>query len=135
VDAGAVNHIALTVTDLARAKAFYDLVLGHLGYRQVKADAGMVLWIKSGVGAVLIHPAREGASRHERTAPGLHHLAFAADSCAQVDQLYRTLRAAGATILDAPADYDYTPGYYAVFFADPDGIKLELCHTPPFART
>jgi len=33
---------------------------------------------------------------------------------------------------DEPAEYDYTPGYYAVFFADPDGIKLELVHEPRF---
>ena len=35
-------------------------------------------------------------------------------------------------ILDAPAEYDYTPGYYALFVADPDGIKLELVHEPRF---
>ena len=35
-----------------------------------------------------------------------------------------------ATILDAPAHYDYTPGYYAVFFADPDGLKLEVVYEP-----
>jgi len=39
-------------------------------------------------------------------------------------------RRIGATILDAPAEYDYTPGYYAVFFADPDGLKLEVVHEP-----
>jgi hypothetical protein len=32
-------------------------------------------------------------------------------------------------VLDPPAEYRYCPGYYAVFFADPDGIKLEYCHT------
>jgi len=35
----------------------------------------------------------------------------------------------GATILDPPADYpQYGAGYYAVFFADPDGLKLEVVH-------
>ena len=29
-----------------------------------------------------------------------------------------------------PAEYGYTPGYYAVFFADPDGIKLEVVFEP-----
>ena len=62
--------------------------------------------------------------------PGLHHLAFDADSREQVDGLYTVLKAVGARVLDPPAEYDYCPGYYAVFFADPDGIKLELCHTP-----
>ena len=36
----------------------------------------------------------------------------------------------GATVLDPPAEYAYTPGYYAVFFADPDGIKLEVVFEP-----
>jgi len=38
---------------------------------------------------------------------------------------------APATILDSPADYpEYAPGQHAVFFADPDGLKLEYVHTP-----
>ncbi|MBD2089574.1 VOC family protein [Microcoleus sp. FACHB-1515] len=51
----------------------------------------------------------------------------------QVDTFYQKLIELGATILDAPAEYSYSPGYYAVFFADPDGIKLELVHMPDIA--
>ena len=47
-----------------------------------------------------------------------------------VDALAGELAAHGARILDPPRVYDYTPGYYAVFFTDPDGIKLELVHIP-----
>jgi glyoxylase I family protein len=48
-----------------------------------------------------------------------------------VDRLYQLLLAMGARILDAPADYpDYGAGYHAVFFADPDGLKLEFVHWP-----
>jgi catechol 2,3-dioxygenase-like lactoylglutathione lyase family enzyme len=39
-------------------------------------------------------------------------------------------RAHGAEIESEPAEYDYREGYYAVFFDDPDGIKLELQHVP-----
>jgi glyoxylase I family protein len=36
-----------------------------------------------------------------------------------------------AEILNAPREYpQYEPGYYAVFFLDPDGIKLEFVFTP-----
>ena len=70
------------------------------------------------------------ASPHDRYMPGLHHLAFHADSRADVDAFYRFLQEIWATILDAPAEYDYTPRYYAVFFADPDGLKLEVVHEP-----
>jgi glyoxylase I family protein len=42
------------------------------------------------------------------------------------------LRERGTRIESGPAEYDYTPGYYAVFFYDPDGIKLELLHRPTY---
>ena len=35
------------------------------------------------------------------------------------------------TIESVPQEYSYIPGYYAVFFYDPDGIKLEIVHVPP----
>ena len=54
-----------------------------------------------------------------------------AASRSDVDGLHEVLIEIGATILDAPAEYpDYARGYYAVFFADPDGLKLELVHMP-----
>jgi len=56
----------------------------------------------------------------------LHHLALKAETREAVDALYRTLMQMDAEILDAPAEYPkYGPGYYAVFFLDPDGLKLE----------
>ena len=48
----------------------------------------------------------------------------------QVDRVHELLVALGADVLDAPAEYDYNPGYYAVFFRDPDGFKLEVVHLP-----
>jgi catechol 2,3-dioxygenase-like lactoylglutathione lyase family enzyme len=41
------------------------------------------------------------------------------------------LREQGVEIESGPQEYAYIPGYYAVFFYDPDGIKLELLHVPP----
>ena len=67
---------------------------------------------------------------HDRYTPGLHHLAFHADSRSDVDAFHKFLESIAATILDPPREYDYTPGYYAVFFADPDGLKLEVVHEP-----
>ena len=60
----------------------------------------------------------------------MHHIAFAAPSREVVDERAAWLRETGATIESGPREYDYTPGYYAVFFHDPDGIKLELVHRP-----
>ncbi|MBM4258770.1 MAG: hypothetical protein FJ147_23070 [Deltaproteobacteria bacterium] len=44
--------------------------------------------------------------------------------------LAKDIEANGGKILDPPKEYDYSPGYYAVFFTDPDGIKLEVVHIP-----
>ena len=49
-----------------------------------------------------------------------------------VDERARWLSEQGAPIESGPAEYDYTPGYYAVLFYDPDGIKLELLHRPTY---
>ena len=69
-------------------------------------------------------------ARHDLLSPGFHRLAWNADSRDQVDKFYRLLLDNDATVLDAPAEYDYEPGYYAVYFTDPDGMKLEFLHVP-----
>ena len=134
---GSPSHVDLTVTDRSRSVPFYEQVLGKLGYRRLpQAGAGAPCWgvadADGGFFTVALQPARlESASTlHDRYAPGLHHLAFHADGRADVDRFYHFLQEIQATILDAPAEYDYTPGYYAVFFADPDGLKLEVVHEP-----
>jgi len=58
-------------------------------------------------------------------------VAFQAASRDDVDALHARLVERGVRVLDAPAEYPrYAPGYYAVFFSDPDGLKLELVHMP-----
>ena len=129
---GALNHIGLSVTDLDRSERFYDPLMAFMGYSRMPATPGQRKWKKRGVGIFLIYEARpESRTKvHDRYAPGLHHLCFDAETREEVDRLHGVMVAAGARILDAPAEYAYTPGYYAVFFADPDGLKLELCHAP-----
>ena len=134
---GAIHHVDLTVRDPWESRAFYDEVLGHMGYRCVREDARGFDWELRPPGGgcasigVMRASAAGGERRHDRYSPGLHHLAFAASSRADVDALYQVLRRIGATVLDPPADYpQYAAGYYAVFFADPDGLKLEFVYQP-----
>ena len=128
---GQMHHLDLTVSDLGRSKPFYELVLGFLGYRCVKSTAEVIVWdltLADGVCGIAIRPAHR-PREHDRYTVGLHHFAWNADSRQDVDRLYDRLVKAGATILDAPAQYpQYGIGYYAVFFADPDGLKLEYVH-------
>jgi glyoxylase I family protein len=128
-----LHHVDLTVSDLASAKRFYQPVMEYLGYRMTE-DSAQDLGFASGsddATGIVLHPARPQSTnrKHDRYAPGLHHLAFRAASRDEVDGLYSVLQQVGATILDPPAVY-YPPKYYAVFFADPDGLKLELVHDP-----
>jgi glyoxylase I family protein len=128
-----LHHVDLTVSDLALAKRFYKPVMDYLGYRMTE-DTAQALGFASGDDdgtGIMLHLARpQSRDRiHDRYAPGLHHLAFRAASRDEVDGLHRVLMQIGATILDPPAVY-YPPNYYAVFFADPDGLKLELAFNP-----
>lgn len=126
---GGVHHLDLTVSDLAAATAFYDRVLPELGFRRLEDAPEGPLWAGASV-ELGLQPARRAAP-HDRCAPGLHHLALAAPSRAEVDRVHATLVSRGVRILDPPGHYpQYCEGYYAFFFEGPDGVKLECVHTP-----
>jgi glyoxylase I family protein len=130
---GWVHHIDLTVSDLDGSALFYDAVLGFLGYRPGRRTKTWIDWDMNSphcASSVAIRLARNNR-RHDRYSCGLHHLAWVADSREDVDQLHSRLVEMRATILDPPAEYpQYREGYYALFFADPDGLKLEFVYTP-----
>lgn len=129
---GRIHHLDLTVTDLARSTTFYDQVLPLVGFVRRPDCAEGPLWGSTGqeIGLQEARPADGMLLEHDRWMPGLHHLAFAADAREEVDRIYEGLLAFGVTILDAPAEYpQYGEDYYAVFFNDPDGIKLEVVFT------
>ena len=131
---GVVHHIDLTVRDLAASTPFYEALLGFLGYTRVKHEAALQVWdlVEGGrlLGGVALRAAHS-ARPHDRYSAGLHHLAFHAADRADVDRAHVVMKEKGAVILDAPADYpQYGAGYYAVFVADPDGLKLEVVHFP-----
>jgi catechol 2,3-dioxygenase-like lactoylglutathione lyase family enzyme len=136
IQRGGFHHIDLNVRDMAASKAVYGPVLAFLGYALVKDGPEGCEWDKGpdGRGASLgLRACAPSLSdyRHERYAPGLHHLAWRAASRAEVDRLHAMLVEQGIRVLDAPAHYpEYSGDYYAVFFEDPDGMKLELVHAP-----
>jgi glyoxylase I family protein len=136
---GLIHHIDLNVSDLERSRAFYGRILLEIGYRPIDysgpGEPAGYDWISPATSGVCLSIGLYGAgnrsAKHDRFAPGIHHLALRADSREKVDQLYQTLLQMKAEVLDPPKDYPkYEPGYYAVFFLDPDGIKLEYVFTP-----
>lgn len=129
---GMVHHIDLTVRDVAASAPFYEALLGFLGYVRVKQEAALQVWDLSRdgqvIGGVALRAARSDRA-HDRYTAGLHHLAFQAADRADVDRAHALMKEKGATILDPPAEYPkYGAGYYAVFVADPDGLKVEVVH-------
>ncbi|WP_320673243.1 VOC family protein [Patulibacter defluvii] len=134
----AIDHLDLVVSDLEASLDFYGGLLAPLGYvrrSEIVGERGeRVVYLGHATGGPSVSLRARLSDAHEvpydRYGIGLHHLAFAAASRAVVDERAAWLRERGAVIESGPREYQYTPGYYAVFFHDPDGIKLELLHRP-----
>lgn len=128
----------MVVSDLAVSLEFYRALLGPLGWTRettIEGERGEAVHY---LGAETDRPISmslrqaqvESAKPYDRYAVGLHHIAFAATSREAIDDRYRWLLEHGADIESEPREYEYSQGYYAVFFYDPDGLKLEILHAP-----
>ena len=120
-----IHHTGIGVADVARSAAFYDAVLGALGFRRV-----MQLPPHDGseaVGYGVDHPAFWIDRFHPHGTK--QHTAFVARSRAAVDAFHAAGIAAGGTDNGAPGlrgtAEGYPPGYYAAFVLDPDGNNME----------
>lgn len=145
---GPLSHIDISVGYPEKSIPFYAAFFEALGYRRWNvampewqgSSPSRATWgMKYPNGArfgVEVRPARAESRdrRYDRYDPGPHHLAFHAESRAVVDRVHRAMLSVGATVLDAPTDYGgqpgYDEGYYAAFFEDPDGVKLEVVYIP-----
>ena len=124
----AVDHVYVTVTDLGRSVAFYDPVMRLLGFRKgtMPIEGEPHAHYFNRVTQYSLRPARSPTAPHDPYAPGLHHVCFRVASPADVDTAARALAALGVEV-SAPRLYpQYAPDYYAAFFTDPDGIRLEI---------
>lgn len=132
----ALDHVYLSVSELARSEAFYDAVMRCLGFRKgtLPIDGEPHRHYFNRVLAVTLRPARSPAV-HDPYAPGLHHLCFRLADRAAVDRAATALRALGVEVSGPRVHPDYAPDYYAAFFRDPDGIRLELVAETRMRRT
>jgi catechol 2,3-dioxygenase-like lactoylglutathione lyase family enzyme len=125
-----IDHLAIRVSDFERSRQFYDRLLTFLGFVREWEFDRTVGW-NNGVTMFWITEAdAEGRARPHRSGDiGYHHYAFELGARDEVDELGAFLQREGVTVVDAPAAYpSYGEGYYAVFFLDPDGLKLEAMH-------
>ena len=132
-----VHHVDLVVSSVARSLPFYSELLGPLGYNrlgEVEGERGESIWYLGGPGTTIgLRDAQTDSGPYDRYRVGLHHLAFEAESRARVDERADWVRMQGVEIESEPQEYTYLPGYYATFFYDPDGLKLEIVHVPGLA--
>ena len=129
-----IHHFDLVVSSLDRSLPLYREMLKPLGYTgtaEITGEKGERVVYINGPGKVSfsLRDAKVQGD-YDRYRVGIHHVAFAADSRELVDDRHSWARDAGLEIESEPQEYDYMPGYYAVFFYDPDGIKLEIVHAP-----
>ena len=129
-----VDHLDLVVSDLERSLTIYRELLEPLGYvraSEIVGERGERVVYLGGpqVVSVSLREAQTPGGYH-RYRVGIHHLAFQAPSRQAVDERLRWVRERGLEVENDPKEYDYRPGYYAGFFYDPDGIKLEIVHVP-----
>ena len=136
LDRMGIHHVDLVVTSIERSLPFYRELLGPLGWHgisEVEGERGETIWYLNGRDSSIGLRESQTEGSPDRYRIGLHHLAIEATSRALVDERAEWLRENGALLESEPQEYTYMPGYYAVFFYDPDGLKLEILHVPALA--
>lgn len=122
-----IDHIYITVSELAKAERFYDIVLAEvLEFRKNSFTLGgdpHIQYYNRHFGYVL-RPARTG--HFDAYSPGLHHFCLRVATASDVEQVAQRLRERGIDASEARLYPQYAPDYCATFFTDPDGIRLEV---------
>jgi catechol 2,3-dioxygenase-like lactoylglutathione lyase family enzyme len=120
-----IDHLVLSVGDLTRSKDFYGKVLGFLGFRLKYDYEDMAGWSnRKTLFWISQADARGRKYKYRKGDIGFHHYAFELSSRKDVDELGAFLQRHKMKVIDPPREY-YGESYYAVYFADPDGMKLE----------
>lgn len=122
-----IDHIYITVSNMERSEKFYDIAMRALAFRKssftISGDRH-VQYYNRHFGYIL-RPAKT-ATAHDCYAPGLHHLCFRVESEADVVSVATALRAVGVEVTEPRCYPQYATDYFATFFTDPDGIRLEI---------
>ena len=121
------DHIDLRVSDLAKVRPLYDALMRGMGFSWFVTDDN---------GNINYHlPSQDrkepffGLMTDPQHRANGSRIAFRASSRDDVDRLAQVARAAGARSIEPPENYaGDAPWYYATFFADADGNRLEICY-------
>ena len=124
------DHIDLRVRSLAEARPFYHALLPALGFTH---DVGIEGWLQFEAPGTDGIPEFFGITESPRHVANECRIAFWADSTGEVDRLTEIIVRVGARNIEGPGYYE-GHGYYAVFFEDHSGNRLEICHRIEGAR-
>ncbi len=130
-----ISHIELYVSDYAKSVRFYDKVLCAIGWKRLVCRTDHTTF-SDGQSKIVLCPVDEQfkPDGYHRKRIGLNHLAFFVDSKEEVASFYKNI----IKDSDISCLYDKTPSgeddYYAVFFEDPDRIKLEVVYAPGYCE-
>ena len=122
-----IDHIYVTVSNLARSEIFYDVVMKVLGFRknQFEMDGEKHIQYYNRHFGYVLRPARSSDS-HNPYAPGLHHFCLRVESEQEVIAVAKRLKEKNITV-NQPKPYpEYAADYFSVYFSDPDGLRLEV---------
>lgn len=123
-----IGYVTLGTNDLDKAAQFYDALLGELGANRVMEAETFVAWSRGPDSPAL--SAIKPADGNPATVGNGVMVALAVDENEKVDRLHAKALELGATDEGAPGERG--PGFYAAYFRDPDGNKLNFFHfTPP----
>ncbi|CAG8674307.1 17179_t:CDS:2 [Acaulospora morrowiae] len=141
---GTLHHLCFSVSDYQKSTEFYDSLLTKLadifflrfddkliGYTVLVKKEFYTSWFNANVGQIAISPIKPEFKdkKHDKFSIGIR-LALNATSRKEIDEFHDFLVKKNYKVLDAPKEYNYVPGYYAVTWEDPDGMELELCYVP-----
>ena len=132
-----IDHIYIAASDLKRSEAYYDQVMSVLGFRKntfPNEGDQHIQYYNRHFGFVL-RPARVNQGKHDPMAPGLHHFCLRVETRADVDAIAARFAELGIECSPPQLYPEYAPDYYAIFFSDPDGIRLEITNYREERRT
>jgi catechol 2,3-dioxygenase-like lactoylglutathione lyase family enzyme len=119
------DHVDMRVSEFAKVRRLYDALLPAMGYGRISEDAETISYYHPGDNRAEAFFGIDADPNHR---PNASRIALRAGSREEVDRLAEIARSAGATAFEAPhVCHEYTPFYYATFFEDAEGNKLEIC--------
>lgn len=119
-----IDHLSIRVSNFKKSKEFYGKLFNFLGFKILDEYEDAIGWTNGNTRFWISSADSKAKKRKYRIGDiGYHHYAFELRSRKDVDELYSFIKKLGAVIVDPPDEY--YENYYAVFFLDPDGLKLE----------